>query len=391
MKKETLLATLGSHASSVGGIVNQPPHRASTILFPTVEALESAETANIPGATYGRYGTPSSASLETAMAQIEGADHAIVTASGLSAIVVALTACLKGGDHLLMVDCAYGPTRRFCDRVLKSFGVETTYYDPLIGADIAKLVKPNTKVIYVESPGSLTFEVQDVPAIAKVAHAKGITVIGDNTWGTPLFYKPFDLGIDISIHSMTKYIAGHSDLVMGSVTCKKDRYKELLLTYRTLGASPSADNCYLAQRGLHTIGVRMRQQMENALVVAKWLKSRPEVEEVLYPALPGAPGHDLWKRDFTGGASLFAFVLKGANKKQMCTFVDNLELFGLGYSWGGFESLVMPNNLSGRVATQWKYSGPGIRLHIGLEHPDDLIKDLEAGFGHMKKSSASAA
>lgn len=384
MKKETLLATLGSHMSSIGDIVNQPPHRASTILFDSVAELEAAENAHIPGATYGRYGTPSSASLETAMAQIEGADHSIVTASGLAAIVAALTACLKGGDHLLMVDSVYGPTRRFCDRVLKNFGVEVTYYDPLIGAGIASLIKPNTKVVYIESPGSLTFDVQDVPAIAKEAHAKGITVIGDNTWGTPLFYKPFDLGIDISIQSVTKYIAGHSDLVMGCISCKKDRYKDLLLAYRTLGASPSADNCYLAQRGLHTMAVRMRQQMENALVVAKWLKARPEVEEVLYPALPGAPGHDIWKRDYTGGASLFAFVLKGANKQQMCTFVDSLELFGLGYSWGGFESLVMPNNLSGRVATQWKYSGPGIRLHIGLEHPDDLIRDLEQAFGKMK-------
>lgn len=383
MKKETLLATLACHLDGFGGIVNQPPHRASTILFPSVAALEAAENAEIPGVTYGRYGTPSSQALEAAIAALEGADHAIVTASGLAAIVAALTACLKSGDHLLMVDSAYGPTRRFCNNVLKNFGVEVTYYDPLIGAGIEALFKPNTKVVYVESPGSLTFEVQDVPAIAKVAHARGALLIGDNTWGTPLYYRPFDLGVDISIHSVTKYIAGHSDLVMGSIACKKPLYKQLVMTYRALGASPSGDNCYLAQRGLRTMAVRMKQQMENALVVANWLKSRPEVEEVLYPALPGAPGHDLWKRDFTGGASLFAFVLKG-NKAQMSAFVDDLELFGLGYSWGGFESLVMPNNLAGRTACKWNYPGPGIRLHIGLESPEDLIEDLEAGFKRMR-------
>lgn len=379
MKKETLLATLACHLEGFGGIVNQPPHRASTILFPNVAALEAAENSEIPGVTYGRYGTPSSQALEAAIAALEGADHAIVTASGLAAIVSALTACLKQGDHLLMVDSVYGPTRRFCNNVLKNFGVEVTYYDPLIGAGIAALMKDNTKVVYVESPGSLTFDVQDVPAIIKAAHARGALVIGDNTWGTPLYFRPFEMGMDISIHSVTKYIAGHSDLVMGGITCKKPLYKQLVMTYRALGASPSGDNCYLAQRGLRTMGVRMKQQMENALVVAKWLKTRPEVEEVLYPALPGAPGHDLWKRDFTGGASLFAFALKG-NKAQMAALVDGLEFFGLGYSWGGFESLIMPNNLSGRTVAKWPYSGPGIRLHIGLEHPDDLIKDLEKGF-----------
>lgn len=384
MKKETLLATLSCHLDGFGGIVNQPPHRASTILFPNMAALEAQENANIPGITYGRYGTPSSQALEVAIAALEGADHAIVTASGLAAIVTALTACLKQGDHLLMVDSAYGPTRRFCNNVLKDFGVEVTYYDPLIGASIAALIKENTKVIYVESPGSLTFEVQDVPAIIKAAHARGVLVIGDNTWGTPLYFRPFEMGMDISIHSVTKYIAGHSDLVMGSIACKKPLYKQLLMTYRAMGASPSGDNCYLAQRGLRTMAVRMKQQMENALIVAKWLKARPEVEEVLYPALPGAPGHDLWKRDFTGGASLFAFVLKGASKAQVAAFVDDLELFGLGYSWGGFESLVMPNNLTGRTACKWPYIGQGIRLHIGLEHPDDLIRDLEKGFGRIK-------
>lgn len=388
MKKETLLATLGCQPTPHSGVVNFPPHRASTILYPTLAELRSAESAAIPGATYGRYGTPSTNVLEETLAKLEGADHAIVTASGMSAIVTALLTYLESGDHLLMVDNAYGPTRRFCDHTLKRAGVETTYYDPTIGSDIESLIQDNTKVIYIESPGSFTFEVQDVPAISKVAHAKNITVIGDNTWGTLLYYKPFELGIDVSIHSVTKYIAGHSDLVMGCISCNKDRYSDLLLNYRALGASPTGDNCYLALRGLRTMEVRMERQFKNALQIAGWLKEHPAVEEVLYPALPGAPGHDLWKRDFTGGASLFSIAMKGGNGKSMAAMVDNMKLFGMGYSWGGFESLIMPSNIEkSRSATKWPYSGPAIRLHIGLENPEDLIKDLEAGLERYIKAA----
>ncbi|MFW0776864.1 MAG: cystathionine beta-lyase [Rickettsiales bacterium] len=392
MKKETLLATLGCQPTPHSGVVNFPPHRASTILYPSLAELRAAETAKVPEATYGRYGTPSTRALEEALAKLEGTDHAIVTASGMSAIVAALMTYLESGDHLLMVDSAYGPTRRFCDHVLKRAGVETTYYDPTIGAGIEALIQDNTKVVYLESPGSLTFEVQDVPAIAKAAHAKNITVIGDNTWGTFLHYKPFELGIDVSIHSVTKYIAGHSDLVMGCITCNADRYRDLLLNYRSLGACPTGDNCYMVLRGLRTMEVRMERQFKNALKVAEWLKEQPAVEEVLYPALPGAPGHDLWKRDFTGGASLFAIAMKGGDMNAVAAMVDDLKLFGIGYSWGGFESLIMPNNLEkSRTASTWDYSGPGIRIHIGLEHPDDLITDLKAGLERYQNALASAA
>jgi cysteine-S-conjugate beta-lyase len=385
MKKETLLATLGGFANPECDIVNLPVYRASTVLFDTVADLQSAERGEFSGFSYGRYGTPSSAALEEAIAVLEDADHAIVTSSGLSAIVLALTAFLKVGDHLLMTDAVYGPTRKFCDHLLAGFGVETTYYDPLIGGDIAKLIKPNTKVVYVESPGSQTFEMQDIPAIAKAAHTKGAIVIGDLTWGTPLYVRGFELGVDVIMHSVTKYMAGHSDLVMGVLAYKKVHHKTLSHTYLDLGSCPGPDNCYLALRGLRTLSVRIKQQFENAMIVAAWLKKRPEVEEILFPPLAGSPGHELWKRDFTGGSSLFGVALKPVSQKALAAMIDNLEYFGLGFSWGGFESLMTVFDVSKtRKARPWPYKGPGIRLHIGLEHPDDLIRDLEAGFGRMK-------
>jgi cysteine-S-conjugate beta-lyase len=383
MNKETLLATFGCYPDEHRGAVNLPTYRASTILFPNLASFEAAERGEWPHSIYGRYGTRTSEELETAIAQLENADHAIVTSSGLAAITTALMSFLKAGDHLLMVDSVYGPTRRMCDNVLKRLGVEVTYYDPLVGAGIAALIKDNTRVVYVESPGSLTFEVQDVPAIAKAAHAKGAIVIGDMTWGTPLFTKPFEMGVDVSVHSATKYMSGHSDLVMGTIACKKEHYKALLLTFKSLGCTPGSDNCTLAFRGLRTMAVRVKQQYENALTIAKWLKGRPEVEEVLYPALPGAPGHDLWKRDFTGATSLFGVALKPAPHDKLAAMIDGLEYFGLGYSWGGFESLITTFSTKTRNARPWPYQGQGIRLHIGLEHADDLIKDLEKGFARL--------
>lgn len=385
MKNETLLATLGCFPEDHQGAVNLPTYRASTILFSNLAEFESAERGEHPHSIYGRYGTRSTEELEKVIATLEGADHAIVTSSGLAAIATSLMAFLKSGDHLLMVDSAYGPTRRLCDNVLKRLGVEITYYDPLIGAGIASLMKDNTKVVYVESPGSLTFEVQDIPAIAKVAHGKGAVVIGDLTWATPLYIDAFKLGVDVSIHSATKYIAGHSDLVMGTIACKKEHYRPLLLTFRSLGACPSGDNCFLAMRGLRTMAVRVKQQFESALVVAQWLQKRPEVEAVLFPALPGAPGHDLWKRDFSGASSLFSIALKPVTHAQLTAMIDGLQFFGLGYSWGGFESLITTfNTEKTRAARPWPYKGQGVRLHIGLEHVDDLIADLEAGFSRLK-------
>jgi cysteine-S-conjugate beta-lyase len=384
MRKETELATLGCNHEH-RGVVNLPPYRASTILFPTLAEFELAERGEHPHPSYGRYGTPSTEALEETIATLEGADYAIVTSSGLAAIVLALTNFLKSGDHMLMVDSVYGPARRFCDLELKKYGVEVTYYDPLIGAGIASLMKSNTKVVYVESPGSLTFEVQDVPAIAKAAHAKGATVIGDNTWATPLYSKCFEIGIDVSIHSVTKYMAGHSDLVMGAVTYKKPHHDSIVRTYRNLGSTPGADNVYLAQRGLRTMGVRLKQQFENAMAVIEWLKKQPEIEAILFPALPGAPGHDLWKRDFKGACSLFAVALKPVSHNGLAAMLDHLEFFGMGYSWGGFESLITPFDPKKiRTASQWPYSGIGLRLHIGLEHPDDLIRDLDAGFKRLR-------
>ena len=386
MKKETLLTTLGTAPNSYRGAVNMPVYRASTILFPTLAEFESADNGHCAYPSYGRFGTPSTEALETAIAGIEGAEHSIVTASGLSAIATSMLAFLEAGDHLLMVDSTYGPTRRLCDLELKRWGIEVSYYDPCIGAGIADLIQPNTKVIFAEIVGSLTFEVQDMPAICAAAHAKGVVVVSDNTWATPLYIKPFELGIDVSVHSATKYIAGHSDLVMGAISCNNaEHYKKLLRTFRNLGARASGDECYLALRGLRTMAVRLKQQQENGLKVANWLAARPEVETVLHPALPSCAGHEIWKRDFSGATSIFSIVLKSNySHDALAVMLDGLEHFGMGYSWGGFESLVItchPEKI--RTATKWKYEGHVIRLHIGLENVDDLIADLEAGFERL--------
>lgn len=386
MKKETLLATLGTDPDTHRGAVSVPVYRASTILFPNLAAFEKADRGQCEYPTYGRFGTPSTEALENAIAKLEGADYSIVTSSGLSAIVASLVAFLNAGDHLLMVDNTYGPTRRFCDQELKRLGVEITYYDPCIGAGIAELIKENTKVVFTESPGSLTFEMQDIPAIAKAAHARGAVVVSDNTWATPFFINPFELGIDVSVHSATKYISGHSDLIMGVLSCREVHYKKLLQTFRNLGACPSGDNCYLALRGLRTMAVRLKQHYTNGLLVAQWLRERAEVAEVLHPALPDAAGHDLWKRDFSGATSLFGVVLKqNYPQEQLAKMLDGLEYFGMGYSWGGFESLVItchPERI--RTSTKWQHTGTVMRLHIGLENVDDLIADLQKGFERLK-------
>jgi len=388
MRKETLLATLGCNPDDHRGVVNTPVYRGSTILFPTLAAFEAADNGELAAPIYGRYGTRTTTELEEALAKLEGADHAIITASGLSASVVALNAFLKTGDHLLIVDTVYGGTRRYCDVELKRFGVEVTYYDPEIGAGIAALMKDNTKVVYIESPGSQTMEMQDVPAIAKAAKAKGAVVIGDNTWGTQLYYDAFALGMNVSISSATKYVSGHSDLIMGVVTCKNEHFKPLQRSFKNTCPSASPDSAYLAHRGLRTMAVRLKQHQENALKVANWLSSRAEVQQVLYPALPGAPGHDIWKRDFTGACGLFSVAFKEKHSPQaLAAMLDGLRHFGMGYSWGGYESLVIPVNLRGaRTASNFPYKGTVLRLHIGLEHTDDLIADLEAGLTRLSNT-----
>jgi cystathionine beta-lyase len=384
MKKETLLATLGSSPDDHHGVVNLPTYRASTILFPTYDAFIAADNGNWPTPIYGRYGTPSTMALEEALAEVDNAEKAIVTSSGLAAIVVVLMAHLKSGDHLLMPDNVYGSTRRFCDGELTRLGVKVEYYDPLVGAGISALIKDNTQLVFVETPGSLTFEMQDIPAIAAAAHAKNVLVAADSTWGASLYFRAFEKGVDINIQSATKYISGHSDLVMGVITCKSEHYKRIAQTYKNLGMTPSGENCFLALRGLRSLAVRLSRHYENALKVAKWLKTQPEVNEIFYPALEGSAGHELWKRDFLGACSLFAFTVKTTDERKVAALFDGLELFGMGYSWGGYESLLVPVQIHKcRTATKWTHEGTLIRIHVGLEDVDDIIADLKAGFKRL--------
>lgn len=386
MKDDTIVVTAGRDPESNHGVVNPAVYRASTILYPTVEAFEAPR--QLRGVYYGRGGTPTTFALEDAIAALDGAYGALITGSGKTAIAQTLMSFLETGDHLLMVDTAYAPTRQFCDRVLARFGVETTYYDPLIGARIERLIRPNTRVLFMESPGSLTFEVQDVPAIVEVARARRVLTMLDNTWATPLYFKALAQGVDICIHAATKYIGGHSDLLMGTVSTTEALYKDLRHGMQDLGAVVSPDDCYQALKGLRTLSVRLERHGRNALQLAQWLQKRPEVERVLYPALPEDPGHALWRRDFLGASGLFGILLKPCPPAAWHAFVEGLELFGLGASWGGYESLVMPNHPERyRTATQWDARFPSIRFHAGLEAARDLIADLEQGFQRLKRAS----
>ena len=384
MKKDTLLGHLGRNPSQTHGTVNMPVYRASTIVFPDFETYRTRPADDYKTPRYGIHGTPTTWALEEAVAKMEGGYNAVAVCSGLAAIVAALCAFVKAGDHLLVTDSAYGPTRTFCDKQLKGFGVAVEYYDPLLGAGIKNLIKTNTKAIFCEAPGSLSFEMQDSPAIASVARAHNIPLLADTTWGTPYFYRSFDSGVDVSIHAGTKYIVGHSDVMLGLIVTNEKYWLPLRRTVAEYGYCSSADDCYLALRGFRTIGVRMKQQMANAITVARWLETRTEVKRVLYPALESDPGHALWKRDFEGAASLFAFVLNPVTKLQVAAFVDALKLFGIGSSWGGYESLVTAPNIAPlRTATRWPADGPAIRFHIGLEDPEDLIADVEQAFARM--------
>jgi cystathionine beta-lyase len=388
MKKDTLLARTGRDPARYQGMVNTPVFRTSTVIFPD-RATYEARGDDYKKVRYGRNGTPTTFAFEEAVAQMEGGHAAVALPSGLAAIAVALWAYLKTGDHLLVPDPVYGPTRTFCDRRLKPNGIEVEYYDPLIGGGISKRIKGNTKAVFCESPGSLTFEIQDLPAIAEAAHRKGIPVLADTTWGTPYFFRSFEKGVDVSIHAATKYIAGHSDVLMGVVVTNEAHWLAVRKTVADYGYGVSPDDCYLALRGFRTIGVRMKQQMENAVRVATWLQSHAQVKRVIYPALESHPGHAIWKRDFSGAASLFSFVLQPATEARVTAFIDTLTLFGIGSSWGGYESLAIAAHneiLRTRTATRWSRDEPVIRLHIGLEDPDDLIGDLERGFSAMKKA-----
>ncbi|VVO64859.1 cystathionine beta-lyase [Pseudomonas fluorescens] len=382
---ETLLTHSGREHDQIGGTVNTPVYRASTLLFPSVSALQSVQgTLN----TYGRHGSPTTRSLERALCDLEGAGGAMLTPSGLSAVTTALLANLSPGDHLLMTDSVYDPTRAFCNETLARFGIETTYYDPTIGAGIAELMQPNTKVVFLETPGSLTFEMQDVPAISEVAHAHHAIVIIDNTWGTPVNFASFKYGADISVHAATKYIVGHSDVLMGVIMTTEALYPKVRTFYKQLGVSVSGDDAYLALRGMRTLAARLDRHQSSAAAVMDWLKTQPEVDQILSPVLPGNQGHEIWKRDFTGSNGLFGVLLKPASDAAMSAMLDGLQIFGMGYSWGGFESLIIPANPSAiRTATSWKATGPLIRLHIGLENPKDLIADLNLAFGRLREAN----
>jgi len=387
MKKDTLLVHAGRDPERYQGMVNTPVFRTSTVLHPDLESYEAPRDEDYQRISYGRNGTPTTRALEEAVARLEGGYRAVAVPSGLAAILASLCAFVKNGDHLLVVDSVYGPTRNFCNARLKPNGVDVEYYDPLIGAGVARLIRPNTRAIFCESPGSLTFEMQDIPAIAAAAHAREIPVLADNTWGTPYFFRAFERGVDISIHSATKYIVGHADAMMGIIVTNQQHWRTVRRTVADYGYSASPDDCYLALRGLRTLGVRLKHQMQSALKVAGWLRARPEVKRVLFPALEGDPGHAIWKRDFSGAAALFSFVMAVADGRQTAAFVNALELFGIGSSWGGYESLVSVAHAEKiRTATRWNPGGETIRLHVGLEDPDDLVADLERGFAAAAKA-----
>ncbi|CAH2409199.1 cystathionine beta-lyase [Mesorhizobium escarrei] len=371
----TRLAHSGNNPHDYFGFVNPPVVHASTVLYPNA-AMMAARSQKY---TYGTRGTPTTDALASAIDGLEGSAGTIVVPSGLAAVTVPLLAFLSAGDHVLIVDSVYHPTRNFADTVLKRLGVEVEYYDPHVGAGITALIKPNTRVVFTESPASNTFDVQDIPAIASAAHAAGAIVMMDNTWATPLYFRPLDHGVDISIHAATKYPAGHSDVLLGTASANKACWKQLCETFYTMGCCAGPDDVYQVLRGLRTMGVRLDHHQRSALAIAGWLEGQPGVARVLHPALASHPDHDLWKRDFCGSSGIFSIVLKGGGQKQQHAFLDALRIFGLGYSWGGYESLAVPVLLGDRVVAKGPYDGPLIRLQIGLEDVDDLKADLARG------------
>lgn len=392
-RKQARPATVATHAgfdpASHQGTVNPPVYHTSTVLFPTVEALERGETHPFDCMRYGRIGTPTSQAFEDALAALEGGHASVVAPSGLAACTMALLSCLQAGDHALITDSVYGPTRTFASRMLAKLGIEVEYYPPTIGGEIQRLFRPNTRAVYLESPGSWSFEVQDVPAIAAAAKARGARVLMDNTWATPLFFKPLAHGVDLSIQAATKYVAGHSDAMLGAVTVPDAAgFQRLKATQVMLGQSAGADELYLGLRGLRTLPLRLERHGRTGLTLAEWLAGRGEVVRVLHPALPSDPGHRIWKRDFSGCSGLFGVLLKPYEKRAVTAMVEGMRLFKMGWSWGGFESLIVPGfHLPLRTSGSWE-EGVLLRIHAGLEDVDDLKDDLDDGFARLTKAAA---
>lgn len=378
---ETLLTHAGSKPDEYHGAVNVPPHRMSTIVFRTYEEFEKVP--NVPY-SYGRAGTPSSAAFEEGIAAIEGAFRSVATCSGLSAILTALMAFTEAGDHILITDNCYGPSRKSCEEILRRFGVDVEYYPPLIGADIEKLFRPNTKLVFMEAPGSLTFEVQDVGAITAAAKKAGIKTAIDNSWATPLFFRPIEFGIDVSVMSATKYVSGHSDVMLGVVSSNEESWPQVKRAALMLGLCGGSEELYLGLRGLRTLNVRLRQHQKNALDIAQWLAQQPQVKRVHHPALPSCPGHENWKKYYKGSSGTFGIILHQTDRKKIAAMLDGMEFFNLGFSWGGFESLLFPEQPKPiRTAQEWTEEGFSLRLHIGLEDVEDIRRDLAAGLKRL--------
>ena len=390
-RRDTLLTHTGGTPADRNGAVNPPVYRASTILFPTVAEWEKsrvhANRFNL--LRYGQLGTPTTFALEEAIATLEGGYRAMLLPSGLAAATTVLLALLKSGDHLLMTDSAYQPTRHFCKAHLARYGIATTFYDPCIGAGIADLMRPETRVIFLESPGSITFDVQDIPAIVDVAHARGAVVAIDNTWATPYFLPAMQLGVDVSVIAATKYIGGHADVLLGTITTTESLYEPVRGMVAELGYCVSPDDAFLALRGLRTLGLRLERHHRSALQVAEWLQSRPEVQRVIFPALPNDPGHAIWKRDFRGASGLFGVLLHPVPKAAVDAMLNSLRLFGMGASFGGFESLAIPMDSTRLRQLTKSPDSKYLRLHIGLEDPTDLIEDLEQGFEQLHAATAA--
>lgn len=389
--KQTQLITAGRKQKWTKGVVNPPIQRASTIVFETVADKHHA-TLNRANKElfYGRRGTHTHFAFQEAMVEVEGGTGCALYPCGTAAIANSILSFIETGDHILMVDTCYEPTRDFCDKVMKKMGVETTYYDPVIGEDIEDLIQPNTKILFLESPGSITMEIQDVPTLAQIAHKHDIIVMLDNTWAAGVLFNPFEHGVDISIQAATKYIVGHSDVMLGTAVANQNYWDQLREQSYLMGQCVSPDDVYLGLRGLRTLDVRLRQHAENSLKVAKWLQTRPEVDHVRHPALETCPGHAFFQRDFQGGNGLFSFVLHNSVPAATTALLDGMEHFKMGYSWGGFESLILANEPKSfnklRSVANPNFKGTLIRLHIGLENVDDLIADLEQGLERYQAS-----